>query len=785
MFAATKFTPTPRKLRREKTTLSSSSESEKEPVHVYCRLRPLIKGSEPAMKLLSPQEVSVISEYKGIKKEIRYRFKHIFTSYSTQKEIFDHLAYPLLEDLLKGKNGLLFTYGVTGSGKTYTLTGDENNPGILPRCIYTIFNTIGELQAPKFIIKSDRMNGFEIQTEEDAAQDRLAENRTVGKTPKNNRKLNVDKVDFCNEGTKIPLVNENNIYAVFITYIEIYNNNVYDLLDESQSGKTLQNKILREDSQRNMYVNGVTEVEVKSSQEAFEVFSAGQKRKKMAYTNLNAESSRSHSIFTIRIVQLEQITFNSDGKPIIPEKNLLTVAQLSLVDLAGSERTSRTQNTGARLKEASCINNSLMSLRTCLEILRENQRSKINKVVPYRDSRLTYLFKNYFEGEGNVQMIVCVNPSFSDLEENLHVMKFAEMSQDVKIVKPTPKQTSVNIKKTITKRIATPAKVNTRALFSVMPELPWVKFNFDDIDECGTTIDSVIKALKLTKPKVKELNTEIKNSSSDFRKKLVDIQHDCLKNEQDANRYKGQFHVYKQKNNMLLSKITNLETINSNLEAKNEEFQDVIRSLHNTINEKDLKLNQNILEKEKVKQKIALASEKMSQELDSKLKKQRDHINAAWKAKEIQLQKVREALQTEVIVDPAELEMENIPPQTPKTPSSEYSRRIVNGCNSRRRRSRSADEVWLEHNSIKPVPLGTVMQPSMKKRKSVSKLTKATDVTNPKQTKYCLLAQDQDTDGEVETKLYKADIVPTCGGGAQVIFNDVEKLTQQSPTAED
>lgn len=91
--------------------------------------------------------------------------------------------------------------------------------------------------------------------------------------------------------------------------------------------------------------------------------------------------------------------------------------------------------------------------------------------------------------------------------------------------------------------------------------------------------------------------------------------------------------------------------------------------------------------------------------------------------------------------------------------------------------------MWLEHNSVKPIPLGTVMQPSIKKRKSVTKLTKATDVTNPKQSKYCLVAQEHDTDGEMETKVYKGDIVPTCGGGAQVIFNDVERLRQESPTA--
>lgn len=122
-----------------------------------------------------------------------------------------------------------------------------------------------------------------------------------------------------------------------------------------------------------MYVNGAVEVEVKSAREAFDLFHLGQKRKRMAHTILNSESSRSHSIFNIRIVQLEQFARNGQGEPMIPDRNLLIVGQLSLVDLAGSERCSRTHNTGLRLKEASSINNSLMSLRNCLEILRENQ----------------------------------------------------------------------------------------------------------------------------------------------------------------------------------------------------------------------------------------------------------------------------------------------------------------------------------------------------------------------------------------------------------------------------
>ncbi|PIO36091.1 hypothetical protein AB205_0023600, partial [Aquarana catesbeiana] len=121
------------------------------------------------------------------------------------------------------------------------------------------------------------------------------------------------------------------------------------------------------------------------------------------------------------------------------EKEQVTVSQLSLVDLAGSERTNRTKAEGNRLREAGNINQSLMTLRTCIEILRENQMCGTNKMVPYRDSKLTHLFKNYFDGEGKVRMIVCVNPKADDHEESLQVMRFAEMTQEVEIARPVDK----------------------------------------------------------------------------------------------------------------------------------------------------------------------------------------------------------------------------------------------------------------------------------------------------------------------------------------------------------
>lgn len=199
--------------------------------------------------------------------------------------------------------------------------------------------------------------------------------------------------------------------------------------------RPLQTKIVREDNNHNMFVHGVTEVEVKSVEEALNVFHTGQKRKRMGHTILNAESSRSHSVFTIRLVQAP---VDVNGEYVVQDREKIIVSQLSLVDLAGSERTNRTKNTGQRLREAGNINNSLMTLRNCLEILRENLVTGGNKKVPYRDTKLTHLFKNYFDGEGQVKMIVCVNPRSEDYDESAHVMKFAEITQEVQIARQTP-----------------------------------------------------------------------------------------------------------------------------------------------------------------------------------------------------------------------------------------------------------------------------------------------------------------------------------------------------------
>uniref|UniRef100_A0A8C3UR59 Kinesin-like protein n=1 Tax=Catharus ustulatus TaxID=91951 RepID=A0A8C3UR59_CATUS len=417
------------------------------PPDVYCRVRPLSRADQECcievinsttVQLHPPDGFRVFRN--GEYRETQYSFKEVFGTLVVQKELFDVVAKPLVEDLIRGKNGLLFTYGVTGSGKTHTMTGSPGDGGLLPRCLAMIFNSIGPFQAKRFVFKLDDKNGVDVQSEVEALLERQRrEALPTPKTPAGKRQLDPEFADMIDiqDHCKVEEVDEDNVYGVFVSYIEIYNNYIYDLLEEapfdSIKPKPPQSKILREDQNHNMYVTGCTEVEVKSTEEAFEVFWRGQKKRRIANTQLNRESSRSHSVF---IIKLAQAPLDADGDNVLQEKEQITLSQLSLVDLAGSERTNRTKAEGNRLREAGNINQSLMTLRTCIEVLRENQLYGTNKMVPYRDSKLTHLFKNYFDGEGKVRMIVCVNPKAEDYEESLQVMRFAEVTQEVEVARP-------------------------------------------------------------------------------------------------------------------------------------------------------------------------------------------------------------------------------------------------------------------------------------------------------------------------------------------------------------
>jgi len=427
-----------------------------DPVDVYCRIRPLSDpGIEKCVKILDESSLMLqipecSAAYRsGQTKQLVYSFTEIFDESVNQKQLFDQIGVPLVQDVLDGKNGLLFTYGVTGSGKTYSMMGTTHEPGLLQRSLDTIFNSISFYQCKKGTFKPDKLNSFEMnECVPDCANEKpvkLFPNLTPFKTPQTSHraKAHADAEKLNEPGCKILEIADKHVYGVFISCIEIYNNYIYDLLDELASdsskriGDNKESKVLKEDTKGSMYIKDVVEVEVKSTEEALELMHRSQKKRMVAYTDLNAESSRSHSIFTIRIVQTPCDPLNED----LMVKNLksaIHVSQLSLVDLAGSERTKRTNNTGSRLREAGNINSSLMALRNCIEALRDSTLSGSKKMVPYRDSKLTLLFKNYFEGNGKIKMVLCINPNALEFDETINVLKFSDLVKDVLIPVATP-----------------------------------------------------------------------------------------------------------------------------------------------------------------------------------------------------------------------------------------------------------------------------------------------------------------------------------------------------------
>ncbi|XP_072004841.1 kinesin-like protein KIF23 isoform X5 [Engystomops pustulosus] len=794
-----------------------SNSGQKDPVGVYCRVRPLSPPdqeccieviNETTVQLHPPDGCRV--NRNGEFKETQYSFKQVFGTQVTQKDLFDVVAKPLVEDVIRGKNGLLFTYGVTGSGKTFTMTGSPGQGGLLPRCLHMIFNSISDFQAKRYVFKTDDKNGIEVQNEVDALlerQKRDAQPQLVTRTPLSRQRPEPEFADMINieDACKVEEIDEDSVYSVFVSYIEIYNNYIYDLLEEVPidpiKPKPPQSKILREDQNHNMYVAGCTEVEVKSTEEAFDVFWKGQKRRRIANTQLNRESSRSHSVFMIK---LAQAPLDADGDHVLQEKEQVTVSQLSLVDLAGSERTNRTKAEGSRLREAGNINQSLMTLRTCIEALRENQICGTNKMVPYRDSKLTHLFKNYFDGEGKVRMIVCVNPKADDHEESLQVMRFAEMTQEVEVARPidkpicglTPGRRYRNLafKDELTRRLEERGgPVNgepeeqavIEMLIQSFPPIPSCELLDSNDDQ---TLPRLIEALEKRRRIRQMMAEEFNKSVISFRAMLQDLNGVVAAKENIA---QGRM---TERERMIVSQKTEIERLEKKvktleykidiLEKTTTIYEDEKRTLQQDLEAHQQKLQRQLSDKRRLEARLqGMVTEntmKWEKECERRVAaKQIEMQNKLW-VKDEKLKQLK-AIVTESKGD------------RPERPSREKDRDAkvpirsispspvpnVPPVHSRHRRSRSAGaERWVDHKPTGSVETETVMQPHVP---NAIKVSVASEKALAKCDKYMLTHQQLASDGEIETKLIKGDVFRTRGGGQSVQFTDIETLRQESP----
>uniref|UniRef100_A0A8C0CF43 Kinesin-like protein n=1 Tax=Balaenoptera musculus TaxID=9771 RepID=A0A8C0CF43_BALMU len=796
-------TKTPRKPPVKK----GSQTSLKDPVGVYCRVRPLsLPEQECCIEVINNTTVQLHTpegyrlNRNGDYKETQYSFKQVFGIHTTQKELFDVVANPLVDDLIHGKNGLLFTYGVTGSGKTHTMTGSPREGGLLPRCLDMLFNSIGSFQAKRYVFKSNDRNSMDIQCEVDALLERQKREATPNpKTPSSKRQVDPEFADMINvqEFCKAEEVDEDSVYGVFVSYIEIYNNYIYDLLEEVPfdpiKPKPPQSKLLREDKNHNMYVAGCTEVEVKSTEEAFEVFWRGQKKRRIANTHLNHESSRSHSVFNIKLVQAP---LDADGDNVLQEKEQITISQLSLVDLAGSERTNRTKAEGNRLREAGNINQSLMTLRTCMEVLRENQTYGTNKMVPYRDSKLTHLFKNYFDGEGKVRLIVCVNPKAEDYEESLQVMRFAEVTQEVEVARPTDKAMCGLTPGRRYRNQARGGLVGDELLVSEVvlqsfPPLPSCEI-LDINDE--RTLPRLVEALEKRHHLRQMMIDEFHKQSITFKALLQEFDNAVLNKE---NYVQGKLNEKEKVISGQKSEIERLEKKNKTLEYKVEIlektttiYEEDKRNLQQELETQNQKLQRQFSDKRRLEARLqGMVTEttmKWEKECERRVAaKQLEMQNKLW-VKDEKLKQLKA-----IVIEPKT--------ERPERPSRERdrekaTRRSVSPSpvpflfqpdqnappvRLRHRRSRSAGDRWVDHKPASNLQTETVMQPHVPHAITVSV---ANEKALAKCEKYMLTHQELASDGEIETKLIKGDVYKTRGGGQSVQFTEIETLKQESPT---
>lgn len=800
---------------RTPTKFYGNKLGEKEPVEVYCRLRPAeYLQSERCVKLVDHKCVRLNvtdgshAAKNGSIESIDFKFKHVFGEGASQSEVFEILALPMVTDVLQGRNNVLFTYGVTSSGKTYSMAGAKRDPGILPRSLDTIFNSISGKQACAGQVLPNKSNGFTILSDSDLLlnqAERYGRDGCFG----SNRGAEA----FRNhEALKIDDIDQENNYAVFVSCVEVYNNHFYDLLDKDGS---IERKTLREDPSGQMFVDRCEQIAVKSSDEALAQFYQAQKARKVAHTKLNADSSRSHAVFTIRIVQAR---LDEAIDRTITDQSKIKISSFVLVDLAGSERAKRTDNDKYSTREAGKINSSLMSLRECMETLREIQKGAMpsSTRIPYRNTKLTHLFKSYFESQGKISLLVCINPSAFEYDENLNVLKFAEMSQEVSSAPSEKKRIyDVGAPKShfddlITNRKDKRQKFDKSAEkgfdfnFTVKAEdlfAPFPNFLTEDLND-RTTLPKCIEYVSKRMEACKQWFNETVIATEQFHKHFRNVVLENYTLRSVIEQYQKDQLVRDRTIDELEERVRQLrqQSISMTKNSASEKYR-VDQLMENLDRSKELlerERKKRLKFEEKMRQKAFEFRCKKDTEIQTNIKTVAEDLEAQLQLREQQVTAIDKIIHNRAggvpkptapsmsvtdsddsILQHRVINRNNVATSASGLPVDSPSSRIPI-VNPRYTGHTETSELVIDHIPQHVVPTGTVAQPSFLKSKQV----KAMKIKNTlKADKYVLTHQEADTDGELETRLYKGDIVPTVGGGRSIVFQDVEIVKQRDPLA--
>ncbi|XP_071091523.1 kinesin-like protein KIF15-B isoform X1 [Haliotis cracherodii] len=343
--------------------------SEGDSIKVFVRVRPPDKGDN---ELGAQKGIEVDDQRNSVTVRAKpepkvFSFDKVADINITQEAVFCAVGKGIIDGCLNGYNGTIFAYGQTGSGKTFTMLGPSEDSesfqhelrGVTPRSFEYLFSHINREQ-----------------------------------------QLHGDRKQFLCR----------------CSFLEIYQECVYDLLDPSAEGLHL-----RENIKKGVFVDGISEQAVASPSEAYDVLSSGWINRRVAATSMNRESSRSHAVFTLAIESKEQKGGVQNVR----------MSQLNLVDLAGSERQKDTNAAGQRLKEAGCINKSLSTLGNVMMSLVDIAHGK-SRHVPYRDSKLTFLLRDSLGGNAKTHIVACIHPGSKCFGETLSTLQFARRAKMIK-----------------------------------------------------------------------------------------------------------------------------------------------------------------------------------------------------------------------------------------------------------------------------------------------------------------------------------------------------------------
>ncbi|KAL0915721.1 hypothetical protein M5K25_013174 [Dendrobium thyrsiflorum] len=287
-------------------------------------------------------------------KEKRYCFDHVFGPECTNSDVYKGVR-STIAGVIQGLNATVFAYGSTGSGKTYTMVGTQNDPGLMVLSLNTIFE----------LIKNDKSSdNFEVS---------------------------------C-------------------SYLEVYNEVIYDLLEKSSGHLEL-----REDPEHGIIVAGLRSIKVQSADRILELLNLGNSRRKTESTEANATSSRSHAVLEINVKRKQKNQ----------HRNQILRGKLALVDLAGSERASETNSGGQKLRDGANINRSLLALANCINALGKHQKKGL-AYVPYRNSKLTRILKDGLSGNSQTVMIATISPADDQYHHTVNTLKYADRAKEIK-----------------------------------------------------------------------------------------------------------------------------------------------------------------------------------------------------------------------------------------------------------------------------------------------------------------------------------------------------------------